>query len=94
MTEPEDTRCAVCERPQHDCDCDAEGAALDREIVWSWDDVVTTLEAELADTERRLDALQRAVLDAVVLRATCAEGRLAHLREQEWDRIVALAGER
>ena len=57
-------------------------------------DVVTTLEDALADTERRLDALQRAVLEAVVLRATCAEGRLAHLREQEWDRIVALAGER
>lgn len=38
MTPPEDTRrCAVCERAQHDCDCDAEGAALDREIAWSWD---------------------------------------------------------
>lgn len=37
MTTPEETRCAVCERPQHDCDCDAEGAALDREIAWSWD---------------------------------------------------------
>ncbi len=38
MTPPEDTRrCAVCERPLHDCDCDAEGTALDREIAWSWD---------------------------------------------------------
>lgn len=52
------------------------------------------LEAALADTERRLDALRRAVLEAAVLRATCVEGRQVHLREQEWDRIVALAGER
>jgi len=57
-------------------------------------DVVTTLEDALADTERRLDALRRAVRDAAVLRATCAEGRRMHLREQDWDRIVALAGER
>ena len=57
-------------------------------------DVVTTLEDALTDTERRLDALRRAVLEAAVLRATCAEGRRVHLREQHWDRIVALAGER
>ena len=38
MTPTEDNlRCAVCERSQHDCDCDAEGAALDRELSWSWD---------------------------------------------------------
>lgn len=55
---------------------------------------VEALEAALADTERRLDALRRAVRDAAVLRATCVEGRQVHLREQEWDRIVALAGER
>lgn len=55
---------------------------------------VEALEAELADTGRRLDALRRAVRDAAVLRATCAEGRQVHVREQDWDRIVALAGER
>ena len=55
---------------------------------------VEALAAALADTERRLDALRRAVRDAAVLRATCAEGRQVHLREQEWNRIVALAGER
>ena len=55
---------------------------------------VEALAAALADTERRLDALRRAVLEAAVLRATCAEGRRVHLREQEWNRIVALAGER
>ena len=55
---------------------------------------VEALAAALADTERGQDALRRAVRDAAVLRATCAEGRRVHLCEQEWDRIVALAGER
>ena len=37
MTPPEDTPAAPSASAQHDCDCDAEGAALDREIAWSWD---------------------------------------------------------
>ena len=60
---------------------------------------VEALEAALADTGRRLDALRLAVREAAVLRATCSkhvvdESFRVHLREQEWDRIVALAGER
>ena len=34
---PEEARCAVCERLAHDCDCDAEGAALDRATGWDAD---------------------------------------------------------
>lgn len=45
------------------------------------------------------ESLRHVVLGAAVLRATCSkhvvdESFRVHLREQDWDRIVALAGER
>jgi hypothetical protein len=51
---------------------------------------------ELDDAKRRLDALRRAVLDAAVLRATCDRSDIigsfrVHLREDEWNNIVAKA---
>lgn len=53
-----------------------------------------TLRAERA--ERELAALRKAVLDASVLRATCAKHEIdpsfrVHLRETEWDRIKEIA---